>query len=246
MDPPFDSDVCGLFRFPRTRGDGPDTERLADIKYKFPPHPRGWTPTSVPRRRPQAVSPAPAGMDPSGRWEVHRQASFPRTRGDGPPLPLWEAECTQFPPHPRGWTPPAVGGAVQVLVSPAPAGMDPPDCPPSTLARCFPRTRGDGPRPRGCADAHLAGLEILLAGDVEVAAQADLGPIRADVLKVPHQGAATSDRGWLEASAGRMAVISVGPNDYGHPSAWVIEALEGAGATVLRTDRDGDVVIRPP
>ncbi|MDX1689980.1 MAG: ComEC/Rec2 family competence protein [Acidimicrobiia bacterium] len=89
-----------------------------------------------------------------------------------------------------------------------------------------------------------AGSSVLLAGDIETFAQADLGPIRADVMKVPHQGAATSDHDWLRASAPRVAVISVGPNDFGHPDEAVIATLEEAGAVVLRTDRDGDVVVR--
>ena len=73
---------------------------------------------------------------------------------------------------------------------------------------------------------------ILLPGDIEAVAQRELGPMPADVMKVPHQGAATSDLGWLAASAPRVAIISVGPNDFGHPSRDVIAALEEAGATV--------------
>jgi competence protein ComEC len=87
------------------------------------------------------------------------------------------------------------------------------------------------------------GVVLLLPGDVEAVAQADLGPVPADVLKVPHQGAATSDPGWLAACAPRLAVISVGPNDFGHPSTEVVQALEAAGAVVLRTDRDGEIVV---
>ena len=84
---------------------------------------------------------------------------------------------------------------------------------------------------------------VLFSGDIEVPAQHDLGPLPSVVLKVPHQGAATSDAGWLAASAGRVAVVSVGPNQFGHPVPWVLEALEAAGALVCRTDRGGDVVI---
>lgn len=91
----------------------------------------------------------------------------------------------------------------------------------------------------------LAGTSFLMAADIEEVAQAEQGPIRPDVLKVPHQGAATSDRGWLKENAGRLAVISVGPNDYGHPARWVEEVLAEGGARVLRTDRHGDVVVRP-
>jgi competence protein ComEC len=84
---------------------------------------------------------------------------------------------------------------------------------------------------------------LLLSGDVEAIAQGELGPLPADIMKVPHQGAATSDLDWLGASAGDTAVISVGPNSFGHPAPEVIEALEAAGARVLRTDTEGDIVI---
>lgn len=89
-----------------------------------------------------------------------------------------------------------------------------------------------------------SGTVVVLPGDIEAIAQADLGPLPADVLKVPHQGAATSDLDWLAASAPAVAVVSVGRNDFGHPSAAVIGRLEEAGARVLRTDRDGTVTLR--
>ncbi len=88
-----------------------------------------------------------------------------------------------------------------------------------------------------------AGATVLLPGDIEAIAQADLGPLAADVLKVPHQGAATSDLRWLAACAPQVAVIIVGPNDFGHPAVEVVAALEAAGAAVRRTDLEGDVVI---
>lgn len=84
---------------------------------------------------------------------------------------------------------------------------------------------------------------MLLTGDIETVAQAELGHLRADVLKVPHQGAATSDPEWLRVVGADLAVISVGRNDFGHPAPWVIEVLEASGTRVLRTDEDGDVVI---
>jgi len=86
-----------------------------------------------------------------------------------------------------------------------------------------------------------AGASVLMTGDIEAIAQSEMGPIGADIMKVPHQGAATSDPGWLAASAPRIAVISVGPNDYGHPSSEVIAVLEAAGAEVHRTDFEGTV-----
>lgn len=83
---------------------------------------------------------------------------------------------------------------------------------------------------------------MLLSGDIETHAQDDLEHLRADVLKVPHQGAATSDAEWLSAVGSDVAVISVGPNQFGHPEEWVIELLARSN-TVYRTDVEGDVVI---
>lgn len=87
------------------------------------------------------------------------------------------------------------------------------------------------------------GASVLMTGDIEVAAQQDLGPIGADVLKVPHQGGATSDLSWLQSVDPDLAVISVGVNDYGHPNEEVVATLEEAGALVVRTDQTGDVVV---
>jgi competence protein ComEC len=84
---------------------------------------------------------------------------------------------------------------------------------------------------------------MLLAGDIETFAQADLGHLRADVLKVPHQGAGTSDASWLQAVGADETIISVGPNQFGHPKQWVIDTLERSGAEVVRTDQAGDVIV---
>jgi len=89
-----------------------------------------------------------------------------------------------------------------------------------------------------------AGVSVLFSGDIEAIAQRDLGPVRADVLKVPHQGSITSDLDWIRGSAPSLAVISVGSNDYGHPADEVIAVLLGEGATVMRTDHDGTVTMR--
>lgn len=70
--------------------------------------------------------------------------------------------------------------------------------------------------------------------------------LRADVLKVGHHGSETSStRPFLDAVRPRVALVSVGEgNTYGHPSSAVIQALETRQAQVLRTDRDGSVVVR--
>jgi competence protein ComEC len=84
---------------------------------------------------------------------------------------------------------------------------------------------------------------VLLSGDVETIAQRELQVPGVGILKVPHQGAATSDDGWLRDHAGHLAVISVGNNSFGHPSDRVIEILAESGAEVIRTDQEGDVVL---
>lgn len=89
----------------------------------------------------------------------------------------------------------------------------------------------------------LAGLAILMSGDIETHAQRDIFEPGIDVLKVPHQGAATSELDWLARHAGRTSVVSVGPNAFGHPSDAVLAALRAADATIHRTDLDGDLVI---
>ncbi|MGF1617772.1 MAG: ComEC/Rec2 family competence protein [Acidimicrobiia bacterium] len=84
---------------------------------------------------------------------------------------------------------------------------------------------------------------MLLSGDIEVVAQAELDGLEVDVLKVPHHGGGTSDPRWLASTGAELAVISVGSNDFGHPVPWVIELLEASGAVVQRTDVDGTVVV---
>lgn len=87
------------------------------------------------------------------------------------------------------------------------------------------------------------GTTVLFAGDVEKIAQADLGRIPADVLKVPHQGSATSDLSWLLSVEPSQAIISVGPNTFGHPSPEIMAGLTAAGITVRRTDLEGDIIV---
>ena len=90
------------------------------------------------------------------------------------------------------------------------------------------------------------GRSVLLTGDVETAAQADLlerpALLAADVLKVPHHGGATSRPEFLAAVGASVAVISVGTaNDYGHPHPDALAALDAAGAIVRRTDLEGTI-----
>lgn len=91
--------------------------------------------------------------------------------------------------------------------------------------------------------ATLGERRVLMSGDIETFAQSELWVPGVDVLKVPHQGAATSDLGWLVDHAGHTSVVSVGPNQFGHPSPDVLGALTSGGADIHRTDLDGDLVM---
>lgn len=96
------------------------------------------------------------------------------------------------------------------------------------------------------------GGRALLAGDIEERGQRRLLELEArrvepavagvDMLLLPHHGDKVSAAtGFLEVARPRVAVISVGPNRYGHPAREVLERLEQLGARVWRTDRHGAV-----
>ena len=95
----------------------------------------------------------------------------------------------------------------------------------------------------------LGDRSVLLTGDVEAPAEADLvargGPLSADVLKVPHHGSRTSTTpAFLAKVSPRLALVGVGRrNRFGHPGPEVVARLASAGARVFRTDRHGDVSV---
>lgn len=113
------------------------------------------------------------------------------------------------------------------------------------------------PMPPVSVDENNASLGILLSygrfsalfpGDAEVPErrfweeEAALGPVT--VLKVSHHGAANgTDSLWLQTVQPRVAVISVGRNNYKHPSKRTLSLLQHFGIRTLRTDVSGDVTI---
>ncbi len=88
---------------------------------------------------------------------------------------------------------------------------------------------------------------VLFANEPEAEAQEAMieagAPPTADVLNVPHHGAATSIDEFFLSVDERIAIVSVGPNDYGHPDPHTLEVLQASGARVFRTDRSGDVIV---
>jgi competence protein ComEC len=96
--------------------------------------------------------------------------------------------------------------------------------------------------------AEVAGVRVLLTGDVEPEAQAAIARawpgLESQVVKVPHHGSRFQDLRFLESLGSRVALVSVGvDNDYGHPAEELLSGLEGSGAEVLRTDRQGDLAV---
>ncbi|MER7581810.1 ComEC/Rec2 family competence protein [Kitasatospora sp. NPDC097691] len=112
---------------------------------------------------------------------------------------------------------------------------------------------GSGVEAPGANNASVAlmvtltgGLRMALLGDLEPPAQSALsGRLgRVDVLKVAHHGSAHQDWGLAGALRPRLALISCGEgNAYGHPSPKTVDRLRALGATVLRTDRAGDIAV---
>ncbi|MCR4905010.1 MAG: MBL fold metallo-hydrolase [Clostridiales bacterium] len=94
------------------------------------------------------------------------------------------------------------------------------------------------------------GMTLLIAGDAERGLEGyavDCGfDLHASILHVNHHGSSSSStERWIDAVSPKIAVISCGRNNaFGHPSMTVLDRLRSRGIAVLRTDRDGTVVLR--
>jgi beta-lactamase superfamily II metal-dependent hydrolase len=93
------------------------------------------------------------------------------------------------------------------------------------------------------------GNSFLLSGDAETAGETAMCQsgltLHSDVICPGHHGAAnaTSEL-FLQYTSPSYAVISVGDNDYGHPTEQTLQRLANAGVTVLRTDQLGTIIAR--
>lgn len=88
---------------------------------------------------------------------------------------------------------------------------------------------------------------FLLTGDAQEEAENDMlasgQVLSADVLKVAHHGSRTStSQAFLEAVSPACAVLSTGEDRNHLPTSEVLQRLEQADVTVLRTDLDGTLV----
>ena len=92
-------------------------------------------------------------------------------------------------------------------------------------------------------------VNLLYAGDATIGAEEVLlrsgDPSDADVLKVSHHGSSdATSAAFLRRVDPEVAVISLAKNnDYGHPHRETLAGLDAFGALVLRTDRDGTVLV---
>ncbi len=92
-------------------------------------------------------------------------------------------------------------------------------------------------------------VAILLTGDISVDVEREILPrlTRAPtrILKVAHHGSRTSSsQALLSEWRPQFALISAGRgNTFGHPAPEVLRRLDDIGATVLRTDLDGQITL---
>jgi competence protein ComEC len=113
--------------------------------------------------------------------------------------------------------------------------------------RCWTGTESDTNNDAIVVRARVGEDSILFATEPEEPAQQvllDEGvDLHADVLKVPHHGAATSIEPFFDAVQAQVAIVSVGPNTYGHPVPEVLDWIRATGAEVHRTDRQGTITV---
>lgn len=90
---------------------------------------------------------------------------------------------------------------------------------------------------------------FLFCGDAEKEEESDIiasgQTLKSDVYKVSHHGSTTSSSSaFLNKVQPKYAIIEVGEgNSYGHPKEKTLEALSKIGATIYRTDLNGNIVI---
>jgi len=88
-------------------------------------------------------------------------------------------------------------------------------------------------------------FDILLTADAENEILENLDINNVEVLKVPHQGSVDSlNIAFLEKVKPLVGVISVGKNTYGHPSPKVLGEYDNRNIKMLRTDENGNVVVK--
>ena len=94
---------------------------------------------------------------------------------------------------------------------------------------------------------------VILTGDAERKSEGDIveggkwsaATLKADILKVGHHGStSSSSEEFLDAVSPKIAIISCGENQFGHPSEVVLDRLEERGAQLYRTDVYGSIIFK--
>jgi beta-lactamase superfamily II metal-dependent hydrolase len=89
-------------------------------------------------------------------------------------------------------------------------------------------------------------FQALFAGDAGFLAETEMrGRTGAvDLLKVGHHGSrgSTGDE-WLDSLRARVAIVSVGRNNYGHPAPETLKRLLTHHIEIWRTDQHGTVTV---
>jgi competence protein ComEC len=101
---------------------------------------------------------------------------------------------------------------------------------------------------RGAPDATHPALRAVFLGDLGADAQnrlrrSRLVPADVDVVKVAHHGSKDQSSLLYERLRATLGLVSVGENDYGHPTASILETLDRVGTSVRRTDLDGIIAV---
>jgi len=92
-------------------------------------------------------------------------------------------------------------------------------------------------------------FDALFSGDADIRVESgwkniQLADDTLEVLKFPHHGSKTAmTEGLLETLQPKLAVISVGRNNYGHPNEVTLATLARQAIPVKRTDKEGDIEI---
>ena len=141
--------------FPRVRGDVPLLLVCSPQSLSFSPRARGCSRLQKALETIPDVFPACAGMFLRVHATVRFHTSFPRVRGDVPPIASIISEARRFSPRARGCSDGMRFCDHDLGVFPACAGMFPRSLPCDDRPFRFPRVRGDVPwgcrlRRRGC------------------------------------------------------------------------------------------------
>ncbi|MBD8080743.1 ComEC/Rec2 family competence protein [Cellulosimicrobium arenosum] len=97
----------------------------------------------------------------------------------------------------------------------------------------------------------VEGVDVVALGDLEDAGQGALaatldapgGVAAVDVVKVAHHGSSVQSDRLARLLSPSVALVSSGENTYGHPTDRALDLYRSGGATVLRTDLCGPVVL---